>query len=101
MLVNSLLLSLINQLSGFFDLGTKSIKRRHDLLDLVNWQLNKHTSDLWSSLWRYQHVYELKDGLTNLVLQVWVLLGYRWEELHGYCHVSLIWGHLSCVLNYL
>jgi len=90
-------LRLVNEISGFLDLGTKSIEGRHVSLDLVNWKLDEHTSDLWSSLWWYHHVYEFEDDLTNLILQVWVSLGNRWEELLADRIVFLLWSQLGLV----
>ena len=86
---------LVNEVSGFLDLGLKRIKGSHVGLDLVNWKLDEHTSDLWSSILWYQQVNVFEDNLTNLILQVWVSVGNRWEELLSSKRIFLLWSHLG------
>lgn len=89
-----LLLALLNKRRSFLDLGVESIEALHVLPDLLDWEFDKHTCDLWSSLRLDQHGDEFEDGLTNLVFQVWVLLSHRWQKLLGGDLVFLLWSHV-------
>ena len=69
-----LLLRLGDEVISFLDFHNEIVVREHVLLDLLNWELDKHTSDLWHSLVSYEVLDEWEDSLTNSLLQVRVLL---------------------------
>jgi len=61
----------------------------HDELNVVNWKVNKHTSDLWSFL-ADQLINEFVEDCTNLILVVRVLWNDSWEDLVGSHDVPLV-----------
>ena len=76
-------LSLIDEVVGFLDLGAEDIVLHEILLDLVDWELDEHTGDLWSSVWCDELLDEWEDHLTDLFLEVLVSLGTGWEQFGG------------------
>ena len=74
-LIFSMLVSLVDEIGGFLDLAVEVVEVRHVSLDLVDWQLDEHTGDLWSSLVSNHRSDEWEDGLSNFLLEVWVSLG--------------------------
>ena len=76
-------LSLIDEAVGFGDLGAEDLVLHEVALDLVWWELDEHTSDLWGSVWWDELLDEWEDHLTDLLLQVLVSLGTGWEQLGG------------------
>lgn len=63
------------------------VEVRHVGLDLVDWELDKHTGDLGGSLVSNHVSDEWEDGLSNFLLEVWVLLGDRWQESTADLHI--------------
>ena len=53
----------------------KVVEVGHVGLDLLDWELDEHTGDLWGSLGSNHVSDEWEDSLSNLHLEVWVLLG--------------------------
>jgi hypothetical protein len=79
---------------GFFDSHLEGLERAHVLVDLGDWKLDEHTSDLGSLLGSGDHLDELKDMSSNLLLHVRVSLSDGGEELHGTLQVSLLVRHV-------
>lgn len=98
-LVSLLLVSLgvLPVFHSLLNLEFEVVEVTHVCLDLVNWQFNKHTGDLWRLFVTNKCLNELVDGMTDLVLQVRVLRGNGWDESGSLCLVSLSNGHLSWV----
>ena len=82
---------------SLLNLEFEVVEVTHVSLDLVNWQFNEHTGDLWRLFVTDKLLDELVDGMTNLVLQVRVLRGNGWDESGSLLLVSLSNGHLSWV----
>jgi len=89
---------------SLLDLGLKVVVVSHVLLDLGDWKLNEHTSDLWSLVFTDEMVNILVDATTNLLLQVRVVWIQSWDKLHGgslillgnwhvLAHRHLVWWH--------
>lgn len=92
-IIDSLLLllgSIVDQGVGLVNLLVEDLPLLQVLLDLWDWDLDKHTSNLWCSFLWNQEADILKDGLTNLILHVWVLLVTGWEDLGSSHDVSLL-----------
>jgi len=62
------LLLLLEESVSLVDLEDKNIVRAHVLSDLVKWQVDQHTGDLWSLSWSNHIGDELVNSVTNLVL---------------------------------
>jgi len=76
-------LSLIDEAVCLLDLGAENLVLHEISFDLVDWELDEHTSDLWSSgLWD-KLLDEWEDHLTDLFLEVLVSFGTGWEQLGG------------------
>lgn len=93
----SLLGLLIDEGVGLLNLEGKSLPGGEELLDLLHWQLDEHTSDLWSLLGSNDQLHIVEDEVTNLLLQVRVSLNSGWEEFVSGELILLLWGHVSSV----
>ena len=69
-----MLLRLRDEVIGFLDLHDKVVVGEHVLLDLLDWELDEHTGDLWRSFVSDEVLDEWEDGFTDSLLQVRVLL---------------------------
>jgi len=69
------LLVLIDKVVGLLDFAYKSFVVLHVLSDLVDWEFDEHTGDLWSSLITNEGLDISIDDLSDLLLVVWVSLG--------------------------
>lgn len=67
-------------LEGFFDLVLQVAKVHHVVLDLVDWQFDQHTSDLWCLFISNELLDVLVDAATNLLLHVRVVWVKGWDE---------------------
>lgn len=76
------------------DLHLESLEGLHVFPDLLDWELDKHTSDLWSFLWSDDHVNVVEDQVTDLILVVWVSVSDGWKKLLSAHHVLLLWGEV-------
>jgi hypothetical protein len=74
------LLRLVDQVISLLNLAAQVLVRAHVLLDLLDWQFDEHTSDLWNSIVTNEVLDEWEDGFTNSLFQVWVSLGDRWDQ---------------------
>jgi len=89
---------LVDEIGGLLNLAVEVVEVGHVGLDLVDWELDEHTGDLWSSLVSNHGSDEWEDSLSDLLLEVWVLLGHSWEKLGAHLHVlhnhwvSTLWG---------
>jgi len=77
------LLRLGDEVIGFSDLHHEVVVREHVLLDLLNWELDQHTGDLWHSLVSDEVLDEWEDGFSDSLLEVRVLFGDLGADLHG------------------
>jgi len=80
-----------DEVVGFLNLHHEVVVGEHVLLDLLNWELDKHTGDLWHSLVSYEVLDEWEDSLTNSLFQVRVLLGDLGGDLHS--HLLVLGGN--------
>ena len=69
--------------------GLEQIVVLHNELNVVNWQVNEHSSDLWC-FWSDQLVNEFVEHGTNLIFVVRVLFNDSWENLVGGHDVPLV-----------
>lgn len=69
-----MLLRLRDEVIGFLHLHDKVVVGEHVLLDLLDWELDEHTGDLWHSFVSDEVLDEWEDGFTDSLLQVRVLL---------------------------
>ena len=88
--MGSLLFLLHEQVVGLLNLQSEGFERGHVLSDLLNWELDQHTGDLWCLLWSDDHVNVVEDQMSNLILEVWVSLSDGVEELLGAHQVLLL-----------
>jgi len=86
-----LLLRLVDEVISFLDFAAEVLIRAHVLLDLLNWELDKHTGDLWNSIVADELLDEWEDGFTNSFFQVWVSLRDGWDQLGG--NLQVLSGH--------
>ena len=86
----SLFFSLLDKLISFLNLCTEGSVVLKVGLDLVHWQFNQHTSNLWSFFLWDNHSHKLKNGWTYLFLHVWVSFSAGWDNLLSSCKVSLL-----------
>ena len=77
------MLRLGDEVIGFSDLHHEVVVREHVLLDLLNWELDQHTGDLWHSLVSDEVLDEWEDGFSDSLLEVRVLFGDLGADLHG------------------
>lgn len=84
---------------GLANTSLEQIVVLHDELNVVNWKVDKHTSDLGSFL-TDQLINEFIEDCTNLVLVVRVLRNDSWENLVSSNDVLLVNGQLL-LLNLL
>lgn len=70
---SSLLLRVKEETVGFLDLLDESVVVNQVLSDDLQWQVNKHTCDLWCSVFASQLLYEFVNEFSNLTLEVRVL----------------------------
>jgi len=71
----------------------------HHVLDVVQLEIDEHTSDLWSLLWSQELLDVLEEHVTSLVLVVWILDNHSWEDLVAVGDESLVhWKHLLLLL---
>ena len=91
-------LSLIDEAVGFRDLGAEDIVLHKETSDLVDWELDEHTSDLWSSVLWDKLLDEWEDHLSDLFLEVLVSFGTGWKQLGG---LLLILGNSRVHLHLL
>lgn len=82
---------------SLLDLEFKVVEVAHVSLNLVEWQLNEHTGDLRCLLVTDQLLDILVNGVSNLVLKMWVLWGDGWDILGGIKLILLGHGHLGWV----
>jgi hypothetical protein len=95
---------LVDKVGGLLDLAVEVVEVRHVGLHLLDWELDEHTRDLWSSIVSNHRSDEWEDSLSNLLLQVWVLLGHGWEKSAANLHIlhnhwvratwDVLWWHL-------
>ena len=78
-----LLLGILPVVEGFLNLDLEVLVVSHVLLDLVDWKLNEHTSDLWCLFVTDELLHVLVDATTNLLLQVRVVGVQGWDVLQG------------------
>jgi hypothetical protein len=83
---------------GFENSVSKGLEGLHVLLNLLNWELDKHTSDLWSLGLTDQHFNEFVDQVTNLVLVEWVSLLDGVDKTGSSLSILLLWGHWLLLL---
>jgi len=74
---------------GLTNTSLEQIVVLHDELNVVDWKVNEHTSDLWSFL-ADQLINEFVEDCTNLILVVRVLRNDSWENLVGSHDVPLV-----------
>ena len=74
---------------GLANTSFEQIVVLHDELNVVNWQVNEHSSDLWC-FWSDQLVNEFVEHGTNLIFVVRVLFNDSWENLVGGHDVPLV-----------
>jgi len=72
---------LVKEVVSFCNFNLKGLIGCKIFLDLSNWKLDKHTSDLWGLVDTDDSLDEVIDEVTDLLLEIWVLLSDRWEEL--------------------
>jgi hypothetical protein len=72
-----------DEVIGFSNFHHEVVVGEHVLLDLLNWELDKHTSDLWHSLVSNEVLDEWEDGFTNSLLEIRVLFGDLSADLHS------------------
>ena len=77
-----LLLRLRDEIIGLFDLNDKVVIGEHILLDLLDWELDEHTGDLWHSFVSDEVLDEWEDGFTDSLLQVRVFLWDLGADIH-------------------
>merc|ERR1711871_1136296 len=70
LVLHLILLGILPVLEGLLDLHVQVVPVHHVLSDLVNWQLNEHTGDLWCLVVTNDHLDVLVDATTDLSLQV-------------------------------
>jgi len=85
-------------LKSLLDLHVQVVPVHHVLSDLVDWQLNEHTGDLWCLVVTNDHLDELVDAATDLGLQVGVVWVEGWDVLVRGVQVSLLDWHAVWVL---
>lgn len=90
-------LSILPVLQSLLDLELQIVEVTHVGLDLVKWQLNEHTGDLWRLFVTNKRLNELVNGVSNLVLQMRVLRRNGWDESGSLLRVSLSNSQLSWV----
>jgi hypothetical protein len=78
--IYSLFVRLVDEIGGLLDFAVEVVEVGHVGLDLLDWQLDEHTGDLWGSLVSNHRSDEWEDSLSDLLLKVWVLLGHGWQE---------------------
>ena len=81
LVLHLLLLSVLPVLECLLDLHVEVVPVHHVLSDLVDWQLDEHTSDLWSLVVTNDHLNILVDAATDLSLQVRVVWVQGWDIL--------------------
>jgi hypothetical protein len=96
---HAIFLSVLPMVESLFNLHLEVVEVGHVLLDLWNWQLDKHTGDLGGLLIADELLNELVDAATDLLLQVRVVWVQGWDVLHGLGGVLLsnrhaVWVHL-------
>ena len=91
-------LSLIDEAVGLRDLGAEDIVLHKETSDLVDWELDEHTSDLWSSVLWDKLLDEWEDHLSDLFLEMLVSFGTGWKQLGG---LLLILGNSRVHLHLL
>lgn len=99
LLLHVLLLGILPMVEGLLDLHLEVAPVHHVLLDLVDWQLDEHTRDLWSLVVANEALDVLVDAATDLLLQVWVVWVQGWDVLGRGLQVPLldrhvVWIHL-------
>jgi len=82
---------------SLLDLELKVVEVAHVGLDLVEWQLDQHTRDLWCLFVTDQLLDVLVNSMSNLVLKMWVLWRDGWDVLGGIKLILLGHGHLGWV----
>lgn len=95
-------------LEGLLDLHLEVVEVHHVLLDLVDWQLDQHTGDLWSLVLTNEMLHVLVDAATNLLLQVRVLRRHSVDVFHGTLlilsgnttHLLLLLSHMHLLLHW-
>ena len=97
MLLHLLALGVIPVVQGFLDLELEVLEIAHVGLDLVQGQLDEHTSNLGCLLVADKLLHVRVDAVPNLVLQVRVLRKDSWDQSHRVVLVSLRNRHLSGV----
>jgi hypothetical protein len=85
-------------LVGFLDSLGEGVEGLHVLLDLLNWEFDEHTGDLWGLLLTDDHLNVVEDEVTNLLLHVWVSLLDGVDQSRGGLEVLLLWGQLLLLL---
>lgn len=88
---------LIDESVGLLDLECEGLPGSEELSDLLDWQLNKHTSDLWSLLSSNDQLHVVENEVTDLLLQVRVSLGGGRDELLSLECILLLWGHVGSI----
>jgi hypothetical protein len=95
---------LVDEVGGLLDLAVEVVEVGHVGLHLLDWELDEHTGDLWSSIVSNHRSDEWEDSLSDLLLEVWVLLGHGWEKSAADLHIlhnhwvgaawDVLWWHL-------
>lgn len=83
---------------GFLDFHVEGIIGHKILLNLLWRQLNEHSCDFWCFFRSYNSHNEVKNDLTNLVFQIWVLFWHCWNNFWCQHYIFLLNTHLLNVL---
>lgn len=86
-------LLLVNHLEGFVDSNGKVVEALEVLLDLLNWETDQHTGDLGGLKAATDHLDEVIDHVTNLLLDIWVSLINGSNDLNSSILILLLRGH--------
>jgi len=86
---------------SLIDTGLEKDPVLHHSLDVLKWQVDQHTSDLWSLFWGKDLLDEFEEDGTGLVLVVRVLGNHGWEDLVALGDELLVDAHLLLHLHLL
>ena len=94
----SLLSGAGEHLISLSDTGLEEVPVGHHLLDIIEGQVDQHTSDLGGLLRSEDLLDELIKHGTGLVLVVWILLDHGWDDHVAVLHELLVNGNLDWLL---
>jgi len=79
-------------LVGLLDTSGEEVEVSHHVADILDLEIDQHTSDLWSTLWAHHGVNILVENSSGIVAVEWVLWHNGWQDLLAVHNVALVNG---------